>query len=220
MHTEGHDMGKDAARNIPPHNTHGHIDPEHPGYEVSDVNVRGVAVFLGGLAGSLLVFFVLCWAIGKGINTMYVKLDGPPTKWNASKLPTVGPRDLTSNAQLEQEQLQQMTSQFPQPRLETDDGEEAIANLHAREDLLLGHYSIVDGQPGTIRIPIERAMELIAQKGLPVENANLTPDNVAYASHAPVQAPLTTGFARTGYELTQIAAREQKLEEGKEEASK
>jgi hypothetical protein len=54
-----------------------------------------------------------------------------------------------------------------------DDGNQATADLHAREDLLLEHYSLVDGQPGTIRIPIERAMELIAQnaqRGLPVES--------------------------------------------------
>ncbi len=51
-----------------------------------------------------------------------------------------------------------------------DDGNQATADLHAREDLLLEHYSLVDGQPGTIRIPIERAMELIVQRGLPVAN--------------------------------------------------
>ena len=41
-------------------------------------------------------------------------------------------------------------------------------NLHAREDLLLDHYSWVDQSQGKVRIPIERAMELIAQRGLPV----------------------------------------------------
>ena len=51
-----------------------------------------------------------------------------------------------------------MTTIFPTPRLDIDDGNQATADLHAREDLLLNHYSTVDGQPGTIRIPIERAM--------------------------------------------------------------
>ena len=34
-----------------------------------------------------------------------------------------------------------------------------------------------------------------------------------------VQVPLTTGFARTGYELTQMEARQQKLDFGKAEAA-
>ena len=43
---------------------------------------------------------------------------------------------------MEQQELQQMTNVFPTPRLETDDGNQATADLHAREDLLLDHYSI------------------------------------------------------------------------------
>ena len=73
-------------------------------------------------------------------------------------------KDLESNAEIQQQQLQQITGNFPEPRLDIDDGNQATADLHAREDLLLEHYSLVDGQPGTIRIPIERAMELIAQQ--------------------------------------------------------
>ena len=37
-----------------------------------------------------------------------------------------------------------MTQQFPTPRLETDDGNQDLADLHAREDLLLDYYSWVD----------------------------------------------------------------------------
>jgi hypothetical protein len=40
--------------------------------------------------------------------------------------------------------------------------------LHAKEDLLLDNYSWVDQSQGKVRIPIERAMELIAKQGLPV----------------------------------------------------
>ena len=46
-----------------------------------------------------------------------------------------------------------------------------MADLHAREDLLLNNYSWVDQAQGKVRIPIERAMELIAQRGLPVAPA-------------------------------------------------
>ena len=61
-----------------------------------------------------------------------------------------------------------MTSTFPEPRLDIDDGNQATADLHAREDLLLNNYSVDPSEGGTIRIPIARAMELIAQRGLPV----------------------------------------------------
>jgi len=221
MHTEGHDMGKDAVGDTKPASQAPKFDDEHPGYEITDVNVSGIAVFLAGLFGTVLVFFVFCFAMGKLINNFLEKQDGPATKWKVAQgaAPYGGKReDLASDSKMEQEELQQMTTQFPQPRLDIDDGNQATADLHAREDLLLEHYSLVDGQPGTIRIPIERAMELIAQRGLPVANAAAATDSVADANKPEIQAPLTTGFARTGYELTTIAAREQKMSYGKAEA--
>jgi hypothetical protein len=100
-----------------------------------------------------------------------------------------------------------------------DDGNQATADLHAREDMLLEHYSLVDGQPGTIRIPIQRAMELIAQRGLPVTNPSAPADAVAHAILPEIQPPLTTGFARTGFEQTVIEARRQKMIYGTAETS-
>ena len=41
-----------------------------------------------------------------------------------------------------------MTSAFPNPRLDIDDGNQATADLHAREDLLLDHYSTNPGDSG------------------------------------------------------------------------
>jgi hypothetical protein len=67
-----------------------------------------------------------------------------------------------------QNKIAQTTEQFPQPRLQTDDGNQEIADLHAKEDLLLENYSWVDKSQGKARIPIERAMELVAKQGLPV----------------------------------------------------
>jgi hypothetical protein len=60
-----------------------------------------------------------------------------------------------------------MVQRFPTPRLQTDDGNQEIAEMHAREDLLLDYYSWVDRSSGKVRIPIARAMQLIAQHGLP-----------------------------------------------------
>jgi hypothetical protein len=220
MHTEDNDMGRGTADNPTPGD---HVNPEHPGYETTDVHVKGVAVFLAGLFGTVIIFFFFCYGMGKVINNTWEKQDGPATKWKveAGAVPPGGKRrDLTSNAQLQQEQLQQMTTVFPQPRLDIDDGNQATADLHAREDLLLEYYSTVDGQPGTIRIPIERAMQLIAERGLPVESqASTAQKPVAYAGKPDLRVPLTTGFARTGFELTTIEAREQKMNYGKAEAA-
>ena len=214
MPTNDHDLKQPTT-----HDSHVR-DPEHPGYEVTDVNANGIAVFLAGLFGSVLVFFVLCYGIGILINGGIKKEDGPVTKWNRLSTfagPTDGKRqDLTSNAAMEQKEFQQMTSTFQEPRLDIDDGNQATADLHAREDLLLNNYSSVAGEGGTIRIPITRAMDIIAQRGLPANTQGSAATTEMMGDEKPlVQAPLTSGFARTGYELQTIEAREQRLTYGK-----
>jgi hypothetical protein len=208
-----------------PHDDHVR-DADSPGYETTDVNAGGVAVFLAGLFGFVLVFFVFCFVMGKVINSAIEKSDGPTTKWNklsafAGAETTNGKRqDLASNPEMQQKEFQQMTSSFPEPRLDIDDGNQATADMHAREDLLLNYYSVTPAENGSIRIPISRAMELIAQRGLPV-NPQATAATVEMAGDEKpvVLAPLTSGFARTGYELEVIEAREQRMSYGKAEAA-
>jgi hypothetical protein len=208
-------MGKPEG--VKPHAQPKH-DSEHPGYETQDVNVGGIITFIAGLIGSLLIFFVFCFAMGKAINYGLEKQDGPRDQWHATS-GTLGetPRgekreDLASNAEMEQKQLAQMAQTFPTPRLETDDGNQDISDLHAREDLLLNFYST--SADGTTRIPIDKAMQLIVQRGLPQPAGAAQQQQPLMAGERPVHvtAPLTDGFARTGYELDTIAAREQKLE--------
>ena len=214
MPTNDHDLNQNAA-----HDPHVR-DSDHPGYEVTDVNANGIAVFLAGLFGSVCVFFVLCYGLGILINGGLKKEDGPVTKWNRLSTfagPTSGKReDLTSNAVMEQKAFDQMRNTFPEPRLDIDDGNQATADLHAREDLLLNNYSISPGEGASIRIPISRAMEIIAQRGLPVNSQAASSSVLMAGDEKPtVHAPLTSGFARTGYELQTIEAREQKLSYGK-----
>ena len=214
MPTNNHDLKKPEA-----HESHVR-DTEHPGYETTDVNASGIAVFLAGLFGSVCLFFLLCYGMGILINGGIKKEDGPSTKWNRPSTfagPTDGKRqDLVNNAEMEQQAFQQMTTTFPEPRLDIDDGNQATADLHAREDLLLNNYSSVSGEGESIRIPISRAMEIIAQRGLPVNpQAGASSVLMAGDEKPTVQAPLTSGFARTGYELQTIEAREQKLSYGK-----
>ena len=91
----------------------------------------------------------MVWA--RLINGGIKKDDGPATKWNAvlAGAETNGKRqDLVSNPEMQQKELQQMTSAFPEPRLDIDDGNQATADLHAREDLLLNNYSSSPGESG------------------------------------------------------------------------
>lgn len=218
MHIEGHDMGKPEGVQAHPSTKH---DSEHPGYETQDVNVGGIVVFLAGLAGSVVVFFVFCFVMGKALDSWLVHSDTTAsTKWQQDMSePGATPRgekraDLKSNAAIEQDQLNAVAQAFPTPRLETDDGNQDTADLHAREDLLLNFNTTSSDLPvGTVRIPIDRAMQLVVQRGLPAAPASTQKTSLMAGESVPtVQAPLTDGFARTGYELDTIAAREQKSE--------
>lgn len=214
MPTNHHDPNKPAL-----HDPHAHTS-EDPGYETTDVNVNGVVVFLSGLAGSVFVFFIFCFLMGKVINSALQKSDGPPDKWHQlaeGKSTPEKRQNLASNPEMQQRELQQVTASFPEPRVNPDDDSQQTADLHAREDLMLDHYSSTPGQPG-IRIPIERAMELVAQRGLPVHASPAgTEVRMAGDAEPQIQDPLTDGFARTGVELEEIEARKQKMDFGRAE---
>jgi hypothetical protein len=194
-----------------------------PGYETTDVNVNGVVVFLSGLMGFLVIFFVFCFFMGKVINNGLETVDGPKDKWHSfsafeGAAANNGKRqNLESNAEMQVKELGQMANSFPTPRLDIDDGNQATADLHAREDLLLNHYSSYNG---TTRIPIDRAMELIAEKGLPVAPQGTPAMTLMAGDDRPLpKVPLTTGFARTGYELDVMEARKQRMSYSKAEGA-
>ena len=57
-------------------------------------------------------------------------------------------------------------AQPPEPRLQTKPVEQ-LQRLRSEENLTLGTYGWIDREQGVVRIPIERAMDLIAERGLP-----------------------------------------------------
>jgi hypothetical protein len=177
------------------------------GYEPSDVGVTGIVVFVVALAIFVVVGGVLCYGIGKVINARMNKEDGPNSKWTK----TVDVRQLgnfPSSPEL-QNKVAEMTQSFPTPRVQSDDGNQDVADLHAREDLLLSNYTWIDQSKGTVRIPIERAMELIAQRGLPVAQPAQTQAVMTGDSTPTVPVPLTNGFARTAFEQEEAAQEKQ-----------
>lgn len=64
--------------------------------------------------------------------------------------------------------------EFPAPRLEVRPGAN-LAELRAAEDVDLTTYGWIDRNAEIVRIPIERAMELILERGLPDVGAGQTP---------------------------------------------
>jgi hypothetical protein len=209
---------------MPSHNNHGNGSEHGPeghkqeeidrslGYESRDIRVSGIVVFLASMAVFVGVTAVLCYGIGAMINTHMNKEDGPPNKWTK----TVEIRELGNmpSAAAMQDKVAQLMQSFPTPRLAVDNGDEDIADLHARENILLDHYTWIDQSKGTVRVPIERAMEVIAQQGLPVAPPAKTAPLMTGDSRPEVTLPLTDGFAPTTFEQEQAAARA--VREGRE----
>ncbi|HEY2471227.1 MAG TPA: hypothetical protein VGI45_25770 [Terracidiphilus sp.] len=170
------------------------------GYEQTDVKVTGIVVFLTSLFIFVGVCGVVTWGIGKIINAHLDRQDGPTNKWTKDTDPEIRKLgNMPSSPEL-QNKIAVMTQNFPTPRVQTDDGNQDVADLHAREDLLLDNYTWIDQSKGSVRIPVERAMEIIAQKGLPVAPAVQQAPLLAGDQKPTITVPLTSGFARTGYE--------------------
>ena len=172
------------------------------GFEQSDVRVTGIVVFLAALGIFVVVTAVLCYGMGKVINAHMDKEDGPNTRWTTTAdIRQLG--NLANNPAM-QNKVAQLAQQFPSPRLQEDDGNQEIADIHAREDLLLNNYSWADPAHDKVRIPIEQAMALLAERGLPVAPAAGQAKLMTGDLKPVVKAPLTNGFARTGYEQEQV----------------
>jgi len=205
MHTRRHDdhMSGDEMQL----DSHGpdEIDAS-AGYEQADVRVTGIVVFLTALGIFVAVTGALCYGIGMMINAHMGKEDGPTAKWQQGRSVDVrGLGNLANNPAL-QNKIAQLTEQFPTPRLQTDDGNQEIADLHAREDLLLTNYSWADKAQGKVRIPIDQAILILAKQGLPVASAVEQAPLLTGDAKPVVQTPLTSGFALTGYEHDQAIA--------------
>jgi hypothetical protein len=193
---------------MPMHNHESGHEPEEidasAGYEQKDVRVTGILVFLTALAIFVAVTGVLCYGIGKVINAHMNREDGPNSKWTkTADIRQLG--NLANNPAI-QNKVAALTQDFPAPRLQLDDGNQEIADLHSREELLLNNYSWADRSQGKVRIPIDKAIELLAQRGLPVASAVEQAPLLTGDAKPVVAAPLTNGFAPTGYEYDRAVA--------------
>jgi hypothetical protein len=138
------------------------------GYERSDIGAAGVLYFLAGLiVAGLLVYFV--------VGGVYSYLDKRAAAEQApvSPLVTNAPADTrhlppeykTDSERADYEKY--LEKKFPAPQLETDERTQ-LNRVRVLEESALSTYDYIDKNAGTVRIPIDRAMDLIAQRGLPV----------------------------------------------------
>jgi len=128
-------------------------------FEHQDLQVSGILYFLLTLA--IATVLTALFMVG-----VYKFLD----KHERANQPAVSPLVANVpkpelNTRAEYEQYAEKT--FPNPRLETDERNQ-LNQIRTQEDDLLDSYGWVDEPAGTVRIPIQRAMDLLVQRGLPV----------------------------------------------------
>jgi len=135
----------------------------HPDFERKDISVNGVVVFLIGIAAMVVIsYFVV--HIFYGVLERHFEAQQAPV----SPLVTNAQQDTRRiPPQYGQDYAKYLKESFPAPQLETDERTQ-LNEVRLREEDILSTYDYVDKGAGTVRIPIDRAMDLLAQKGLPV----------------------------------------------------
>jgi hypothetical protein len=122
----------------------------HPGdnpdvhHETTDVNVRGILLSGAGLFVIAVIVHLLVWVLFgyfSGREESRTVPTSPLTAGREHQLP-------------------------PEPRLQTHPRDD-LTDLHAREEEVLTTYGWVDKNAGIVRIPIEEAMKIVVQRGLP-----------------------------------------------------
>jgi hypothetical protein len=121
-----------------------HGDRPATGHETRDISIRAIVGFGVALAALTGVVLAAMWGVFRVFENREDKRDQP-----VSPMIAVNLRRTPSGPRLEPNPLA--------PRLAA----------RAREDTILGTYGWVDPGAGIARIPIDRAMELLVQKGLP-----------------------------------------------------
>jgi len=117
--------------------------PPPPRYEPRDISVRAVIWFAVGLIFSaIIIHFAMVW-LYEGFEHRYPSADAPSRIAFGAKMIA------------------------PEPRLQINPPAD-LERFQAEEEAKLNSYGWIDRKAGVARIPIHRAMDLIAQRGLPV----------------------------------------------------
>jgi hypothetical protein len=156
------------------------------GFERQDLTARAVFGFLLSLIlGGVVVYFVI-WGLYHFMDARQRARQGqhsPLVKQVETDTRIVSPDEI---------------KKFPQPRLERNERIE-INDFRLKEEQTLNSYGWVDEKAGVIRIPIERAMQLIAQRGLPTtpKAGTAPPSAVNVATEAAERSDTSNEPAKT-----------------------
>jgi hypothetical protein len=112
-------------------------------HEISTIQVKPVIIFALILAFTALATFATVKILLDYMNFNYTRVDPQLS-------PLAKPEELP-----------------PAPRLQVSSGQDLL-ELRAREATALNGYRWVNKDLGVVGIPVERAIELLAQRGLPV----------------------------------------------------
>jgi hypothetical protein len=125
-----------------------------PGYEPRDANIRGLLQFAFWMAVVLaLTLIAMKWTLD-----YYAKIE--PLGAPASPLVSATQRELPANPRLQ-----------AHPRSD-------LENYCASQEQEVSTYGWVDQQSGIVRIPIDRAMDMTLQRGLPARAASEAPTSM------------------------------------------
>lgn len=113
------------------------------GYETKDLSIRGMVIF-GITIGVILL-------VTAGVVLLLFNFFNDQNQARQRPLPP---------------QAEMLNTVPPAPRLQRLPGEDYAA-LRARDEEVLTSYGWVDETNGVVRIPVEQAMELLLEKGLP-----------------------------------------------------
>jgi hypothetical protein len=116
------------------------------GHETRDVNLK---FFASVMVGLFLLLFV-----GMSVSLWYLNVLRESARGQDTPPPPLAAT---------------LPAEPPEPRLQPAPGVD-LQRIRAEEEKVLENYEWVDAKSGIARIPIERAMELTAQRGLPVRS--------------------------------------------------
>jgi len=162
---------------------HGHSGHETE-FEREDLGTRGVFAFMIGLAViGVVIYFII---VG-----MYSFLDKYERSQMATASPLVTSRGAMSRV-VTQEDMDKTFKDNGAPMLETNERGQFRDFLMNQENQL-NSYGWVDEKAGVAHIPIDRAMELIVQRGLPVYPQGGEKANTTEAGKTPVSKSTEKG---------------------------
>lgn len=149
------------------------------GFEPQDLGSRPVYGFLISLVVvGVLIYYVL-WGMFHFLDAYNRKHEQAVSPMVQAEQDTREPGTPNTNLKIQRE--------FPEPRLEDNERTE-LAPFRYQEEQTLNSSGWVDQNAGVARIPITKAMELIAQQGLPTVpqtgSVPLSPVNLAKAAAA------------------------------------